>query len=155
MPSQDLIDRIVESHQRKVPVMVVPLANELGIRVRRTHKWNDNICGAIVNQNGWYTIWTNAKHHLNRRRFTVAHELAHYILHRDLIGDGVYDDAMFRSGLSGKVEREANRYAANLLMPWPLIRKCMKEGLNSVEDLAARFRVSRTAMSIQLGFPWE
>jgi hypothetical protein len=37
--------------------------------------------------------------------------------HRDLIGDGLIDDGMYRSKLGGDYERQANRFAAEILMP--------------------------------------
>ena len=152
---QHKIEQIVEYHQRKVPVKVVALANALGIRVKRTSQWPDEICGAIVSKDKRFTIWTNANHPATRRRFTIAHEIGHYVLHREHIGDGIRDDAMFRSKLNSLLESAANRYAAGLLMPWPLVVDAMEDGLDSIEKLATHFQVSKTAMSIRLGFPWE
>lgn len=150
------IERTVEKHKESCPIKVVALARELGIRVKRTSQWDDSICGAIFkDSDGRFTIWTNAKHHENRRRFTVAHELAHFVLHRDAIGDGIEDDALFRSSLGGLIERQANAYAAELLMPMKQVQNCIKEGASSIEQLAACMRVSKTAMSIRLGIPWE
>jgi Zn-dependent peptidase ImmA (M78 family) len=34
-------------------------------------------------------------HHPNRQRFTLAHEIAHYVLHRDLVENGIVDDTMY------------------------------------------------------------
>lgn len=150
------IERTVEKYKESCPTKVVALARELGIRVKRTNQWNDSVCGAIVKDpDGKFTIWTNGKHHENRRRFTVAHELAHFVLHRDAIGDGIEDDALFRSSLGGLIERQANAYAAELLMPMEQVQNCIKDGASSIEQLAACMRVSKTAMSIRLGIPWE
>ena len=44
-----------------------------------------------------YRIVVNSGHNRVRRRFTAAHELGHYVYHRDLIGDGIYDDAAYRT----------------------------------------------------------
>ena len=150
------IERTVDRFKETGPVRVVALARALGINVKKTNQWDDATSGAIVKgADGAFTIWTNAKHSENRRRFTVAHEIAHFVLHRDAIGDGVHDDALFRSGLGGLLESQANRYAADLLMPWELVEKCIANGAGSIEELAASLRVSKTAMSIRLGIPWE
>src|SRR3546814_3235070 len=59
-----------------------------------------------------FAIYVNGSHPRVRRRFSIAHEIAHFALHRNLIGDGVTDDAMYRSNLSSAVEVQANRMAA-------------------------------------------
>ena len=150
------IDKLVQEYQKSAPVKIFNLARAMGIDVRKSSGLGDGISGLIrKNSDGSYTIVTNARHPITRRRFTVAHEIAHYALHRDLIGDGVTDDALYRSGLSGDIERQANNYAANLLMPWHLIGTAIVEGAESIEELAKKLNVSKTAISIRLGIPWE
>ena len=150
------VERTVERHKKDCPLKIATLARDLGVGVKRTDQWDDSVCGAIVkDSNDKYTIWTNGKHPQNRRRFTVAHEIAHFVLHRDAIGDGIKDDVLFRSSLGGLIEAQANRYAAELLMPDEHIEKCIKDGASSIAELAACMRVSKTAMSIRLGVPWE
>src|SRR3546814_9375366 len=61
-----------------------------------------------------FAIYVNGSHPRVRRRFSIAHEIAHFALHRNLIGDGVTDDAMYRSNLSSAVEVQANRMAADI-----------------------------------------
>src|SRR3546814_13754426 len=63
---------------------------------------------------------------------------------------------LFRSSnLSSAVEVQANRMAADILMPWHLIREATDKGIDTVERLAEYFDVSRSTMSIQLGVPYE
>src|SRR3546814_13450473 len=64
-----------------------------------------------------FAIYVNGSHPRVRRRFSIAHEIAHFALHRNLIGDGVTDDAMYRSNLSSAVEVQSNRMAAAIMMP--------------------------------------
>ena len=154
------IRRAIERHQQDAPVLVVPLARELGLEVYKTQEWTDAISGMIRRDperggEAGYAIYINDKHHENRKRFTIAHETAHFILHRDFIGDGIEDDALYRSGLSSRLEAQANRFAADILMPWHLINNVMDKGIKSIEDLAANFKVSKSAMSIRLGVPYE
>src|SRR3546814_15171584 len=75
-----------------------------------------------------FAIYVNGSHPRVRRRFSIAHEIAHFALHRNLIGDGVTDDAMYSSNLSSAVEVQANRLAADILMPWHLIREAKDKG---------------------------
>jgi predicted transcriptional regulator len=152
--------RIIERHQAAAPVLVVPLARELGLEVYTTAEWPDTISGMIRRDperggTAGYAVYVNGKHHDNRRRFTIAHESAHFILHRDVIGDGIEDDALYRSGLSNRLEAQANYLAADILMPWDLINAAIKKGTSSVEELARLFKVSKSAMSIRLGVPYE
>lgn len=148
------IEEIVQSFQEEAPVKIFDLARALGIEVYRTSKLPDDVSGCIQKEeDDSYVIFTNKGEPTNRRRFTAAHELAHYILHRDLIEDGIVDDTLYRSKLSGPLEREANVYAAALLMPRHLILKAIEDGAKSTEELAEKFRVSEAAMSIRIGIP--
>lgn len=151
---------IISKYKSQAPVPVVDIAHEMGIKVYKSNGWPDHISGLIRKDpehggESGYAIYTNANHRRTRRRFTIAHELGHYVLHRDEIGEGITDDALYRSRLSGPLERQANRFAANLLMPWDLVIEATNQGVDSVEELAARFEVSRSAMSVRLEVPFE
>ena len=150
---------IVFNRQQSFPIETVPLAEDLGIEVYRVGGWKDDLSGMIKKEGegkkNSYAIYTNKNHPATRRRFTIAHEIAHYLLHKELIGDGIVDDALYRSGLPGKIETEANELAAEILMPWRLIYRAMKEGHNTIPELAEIFQVSKSAMSIRLGVPYE
>lgn len=97
-----------------------------------------------------FAIYVNAKHSEVRRRFTIAHEIAHFVLHRDLISDGITEDALYRSGLSDAVEREANGLAAEILMPRHLVRSYVASGTRNAAELAEIFEVSQQAMEYRL-----
>ncbi len=58
---------------------------------------------------------------------------------------------MYRSGLSTIAEVQANRLAAQILMPLFLIEKAIQSGVASIEALANKFAVSKDAMRIRLG----
>ena len=150
---------VISRHQQDAPILIVPLARDLGFEVYRVKNWTDNLSGMIKRDKrggaSGYAIFVNADHSQTRRRFTIAHEVAHGLLHNHLIGDGIEEDALYRSGLSNAVEAQANRYAADLLMPWSLLNAYIARGLKTVPKLAQRFLVSRSAMSIRLGIPDE
>ena len=76
-----------------------------------------------------------------RRRFTIAHEIGHFVLHPER---GAVDEA-------GRTEeREADAFAAELLMPEYLVREAVREqGLDDAR-LADRFEVGRKAMQARL-----
>src|SRR5205823_4215324 len=72
-----------------------------------------------------------------RQRFTIAHELGHYILHQDYVKDESKYKVLLRRPLQDldytKEEKEANCFAANLLVPNDLFKKYkdVPNGINS------------------------
>jgi len=95
-----------------------------------------------------------------RRAYTIAHEFGHYILHRDLIDKndefdgGIYcdEDSILRRDGSG-IEKEADEFAANLLMPLNDFRKQIPaKAVPNFDDLgkvADRYGVSLTAATLR------
>lgn len=84
------------------------------------------------------------------RFITLAHEISHYLLHREFIGDAIEDNALYRSALGDRIEIEANQQAARMLMPAALVRGVYNAGLRSLIGLAFAFQVSGEAMKIRL-----
>ncbi len=144
------------------PIQTVNLAMALGIRVFHA-EMEDFISGkiqrdALYGGTSGYAIFVNKGHHVNRRRFTTAHEIAHFIYHEHLIGDGVVDDALYRSGLSSREEAQANRLAADILMPWKHLNPALQanisnDGTPNAYALSRLFQVSEQAMKIRLNMP--
>jgi Zn-dependent peptidase ImmA (M78 family) len=153
--------QIIAKHQTQAPVDVVAIAAELGVNVWETKTLPSSISGKIFKDplNGGFSgfsILVNAGHSLTRKRFTIAHELGHFLLHRERLDNGeMIDDAMYRSGVTAKEETEANRFAAELLMPFALVRSLLAAGISAPEQLAAKLQVSLPAMRIRLGLPLE
>lgn len=150
---------LVQKHWGDVPVPVMRIIEELGLGPD-FESLPDNISGAIkMRPDGNYRIVINSGHHENRQRFTAAHELGHYIYHRDLLGQGVGDTRAYRAEGAGipnlaiqpMHERQANSFAANLLMPMASIFQVMQQGVQDTKTLADRFGVSEEAMRIRLG----
>jgi Zn-dependent peptidase ImmA (M78 family) len=97
-----------------------------------------------------WMIVLNADEPWSRRRFTLAHELAHILAHpgRDVL----YRNAGKQCGESFE-EVVADHFAACLLMPKAWVRRAVSsEGLANVEDLASLFEVSRSAMRRRLAW---
>ena len=82
-----------------------------------------------------------------RRRFTIAHEIGHFVLHPGL----QRPERGGRVNEAGRIrEREADAFAAELLMPEQLVRQAVVEQGTDIERLADRFDVSRQAMLTRL-----
>ena len=85
-----------------------------------------------------------------RKRFTIAHEIAHFILHSDQLVRGDIEETLYRGGLSDRLETEANKLAADILMPLSLIEKLIGEGALH-RGASGRSRGLKTAIGIRLG----
>jgi Zn-dependent peptidase ImmA (M78 family) len=136
---------------------VEEIAEGYGIEVRYEPA-EDELSGALIRKPGEIVIGVNASHHPNRQRFTIAHEIAHYLLHK---GVDVHVDQDFRINLRdqrseafSREEIEANRFAAELLMPTEFIEKDAGRFQYIDEDakqrLANRYLVSKDAMGLRL-----
>ncbi len=96
----------------------------------------------------WY-IYINSQESIYRQRFTMAHELAHYILHRaNYISNGPRkeDRVFFRDENTNTYEREANDFAAKLLLPEAEFKEAIKHGNNTILKLANYFNLSTAAI---------
>lgn len=141
------------------PVPIERLARQRGMKVQFS-PLDPALSGMAFVKDGVPFIGVNSLHHPNRQRFTIAHEMAHHILHADLLAGGVHVDTavLRRDTLAGKGidadEIEANNFAAELLMPeqWlaPLV-----EGVDVADDeglavVAKKFKVSVAALQFRL-----
>ena len=145
-------------YQQTPPVDITALVTELGLSVYEEYDLPDGVSGVICRDTSGespsgYLIRVNANDVYKRQRFTIAHEFAHYLLHRDKIGDGITDDAMYRSDkMTSQDEFAANNKAADLLMPRNLVLKYFAEGTDTAEGLAHVFQVSVPAMQVRLRY---
>jgi Zn-dependent peptidase ImmA (M78 family) len=150
--------RIVARHLAKAPVDLQAIFRDLGIDYEEIGMFDAS--GSISRTGDGFTVTVNASESENRRRFTAAHELAHYLLHRDLMGDGQkmnrHIDTLYGGKhQSGDVlfrrehEIQANRIAAQILMPKALVTERFTDNPDA-GTLAKDFGVSKAAMEIRL-----
>jgi len=140
------------------PVRVGALAKALGLEVKSA-TLSSGISGEIRPSDtakSGFKIRVNRHEVKTRQRFTIAHEIAHFLLHQDYIGSGISDTVLYRSSLSSRIEAEANRLAADIVMPVKLIREDMRKFDYSVdeasaEELAELYEVSKQAMKVRIG----
>lgn len=144
---------IVEKYLRYLPLDVIGLAKELGLLVQENPELPDKVSGFIKKTEKQILICVNELHHLNRKRFTVAHELGHYFLHKDKLEDGIVDgiDILYRDGTLDEIEKEANEFAANILMPEDEFRELWLKQV-SVGEMARGFYVSESAIITRANF---
>jgi Zn-dependent peptidase ImmA (M78 family) len=117
-------------------------------------------------------IWVSGHEPWERRRFSVAHEVGHHVLHAGASTAGVFcragDLRPDPESPERLREREANRFAAELLMPQPLVEREVEAhgpdplvlcGIFRVSDLAMGFRLVNLgflqALPIELNARWR
>nr|WSY56272.1 ImmA/IrrE family metallo-endopeptidase [Streptomyces sp. NBC_00886] len=135
------------------------IAEKLGVLVV-LQDMPDDVSGMLMRRGDEQVIGVNQKHHENRQRFTVAHELGHLKLHRGrpLILD-TDTRVNFRDTVSSmatdREEMEANRFAAALLAPETMVRAAAREAefrtaKELVHLMAGHFGMSEMAMNYRL-----
>lgn len=147
---------------RAVPVPVERIAKALHAHIRFAPLDNE-ISGMIFVKHAVPIIGVNSLHHPNRQRFTIAHELGHLELHRDMITSRVHVDKTFpvlmrdSKSATGTEEKEieANRFAAALLMPEGALDTALEGKPFDIDeypldDVAKKFGVSRQALEYRL-----
>ena len=105
----------------------------------------DDIAGALWSSGGGSLVWVNASQAVERKRFTVAHELGHVCCRH---GDTPVDSQATISGHTHDPrEVQANAFAAELLAPRAGVQRMIGRdpGLDDVVRLAAHFGVSTIA----------
>lgn len=164
---RELVEGLLDQFRiKKGRVNVEDLARKIGIEVR-AESVDGDLSGFLFRdaKTKKAIIGVNASHHQNRQRFTIAHEIGHYLMHP---GEPFHVDGMkvaFRinrrdgessTGLDDS-EREANLFAAELLMPARFLRKDLNakdidllDDANVVNELARDYGVSAQALTFRL-----
>lgn len=166
MASRKQIQQIANSligDRPKLPIDIDKIIKSQGIKILPYEE--HGVSGILMIEKNNTTIGYSKFEVPTRQRFTKAHELGHFMLHRggDLFIDNKNYTTMYRpssGGPSGEwQEWEANEFAACILMPEDLVKKEMKkiqidyddnDDNSWIEQLAEKFDVSVSAMSIRI-----
>lgn len=135
---------------KTVPLDVVALMDVMGIDLVYCEDFEKDESGSLTKKDdGSWVCKVNAKHHPTRQRFTIAHELAHYILHRNQKNEFV-DFTYFRSFDSkNAMEYEADSFAGMLLMPESDISYFINNVSFEIDEIAKHFGVSSLAVRVR------
>lgn len=167
MRKQDIQDcarrTLVDHGLYSVPVNPVVVATKLGVRLVHAVFSESKYAGLTAHRGEGVTILIKNDDPPQRKRFTIAHEIGHMLLHLsdapEEIIDADYD--FFRAGDEAEAtwtaehrrEYEANIFATELLMPRDLVQSAwanLPEAGKSVVAIAAQFQVSVQAMGYRL-----
>ncbi len=148
------------------PVKIIQICNENGLEVFEEYLEPDVSGLIVVDEKPWEKYGTNQFILVNsmesavRRRFTIAHELAHFVLHRNGSRLFAHRDMAAEGAVRSSMEQEANYFAANILMPEKLVREKVEDlrdriwskipGFVLVKEIADHFLVSESAAEVRL-----
>lgn len=128
-----------------------------------TFDFPDSISGySRINEIGIPEIVVNVNHSKGRRRFTMAHELGHIVLHwgwptfqptneYSILYRNEYDNS------NTKLENEANEFAAQLLAPLDLIEKVLPNDISFYSEYEINelsYKIAN-AFKISKPFAWK
>lgn len=142
------------------PIPIERIAKLKGATIRYV-PFEGRISGLLYQDEDQTIIGVNKLHPKTRQRFTIAHELGHLLLHSD---EELYLDRDFRIALRNEHSSEstdineiqANSFAAELLMPFAMLRGDLRghvldyENDDEIRTLANRYKVSLQAMIFRL-----
>lgn len=155
---------LAENKVEAAPVDVFAIAGKLNLDVKK-QKADDELSGFLYRNPRENTnlIGVNRLHTGERQRFTVAHEIGHFLLHNEDVvhvdkGQQIKRrDAKSKEGTDVE-EMEANLFAAELLMPESfLIRDLAHMNIDlhndaAITKLARKYQVSTQALGYRLAY---
>lgn len=155
------LDALANAGVNRFPIDLQQLALSIGPQFR----WKDPIFrvqaapidrfeGGLfhIGPNGWALLYNDKITSPGRIRFTQAHELGHYLLHRE--GQTTFECSsgdVLSEDVDRRIENEAHEFASNLLMPLNHFRKRVPDGidLDALSDASGHFGVSLTAAALR------
>lgn len=135
-------------HEFVYPIDVLKIAMAYGIQVFSDTDFSESDNGFIgVSDEGVYEIVINDCHPVVRKRFTLAHEIAHFLfdkdyldIHKSIDRDGNPKDVSYRYR-----EIRANKFASALLMPEDKFIDIFVKKDTCLDKVADYFLVSKDA----------
>lgn len=131
------------------PVDLLQILRHNGIKYEEVDDFPDTVDALIIEDGTTIYAAVNAQQHFHRQRFSLAHELGHYFLHRDnTFGDPITIDSPAEAddfGTKSPMETEADNFAGELLVPLEMLKLHVGK---SIPELSKVFRVSEQAMGV-------
>lgn len=103
------------------------------------------LAGALVGFDDEYYVVTNSRESWARQRFTAAHELKHYLTNRHLAPVFTCSRRLVTA-----IERAANVFARELLMPEETMRRLYARGFYVPEQIGRTLGVSNQAAGLRM-----
>ena len=138
--SWDLLIEVYNDKEIIPPIDINFVVDKIGLKLKFGFFKNENIDGAYDKVNR--TIYVKKDAPYVRQVFTVAHEIGHYCLHKEIPLETFYRNDLNDTSLKNE-EQEANWFASSLLMPNSLVRSIWSI-TKDINEIATRFSVSST-----------
>jgi len=130
----------------EAPVPIKEVASKFNLEVIE-FEFPDSFSGVLKKERR--VIGVNKKHHNVRKRFTIAHELGHFLLGHNIADEQDILDDDFDKPIHK--EKEANIFASQILMPANWVKNDVaKNGKIDLKQLASKYEVSEQAITIRL-----
>ncbi|MDR0675826.1 MAG: ImmA/IrrE family metallo-endopeptidase [Elusimicrobiota bacterium] len=159
MNKEELLKFVDCSFNEKKSIDIVSLANTLGIAVYSEIMDSDE-SAFIVKDGEQFKIIVNENQNKERQRFSIAHEIAHFVLHKSHISDGSKIGRESIDSLDNEKEIEADDLAANIIMPVKYVdeyletlkieKKTFIKDEKIIKKIASNFAVSKPAIILRL-----
>lgn len=155
MASELMIELTAEDAVKKYgfsgfPIDPVAIAQGEGILVEKKPDAVGGASGNLVRMGDqFYILYSTVIENEGFQRFSIAHELGHYFLegHIDQLMANNFHESRAGFASDDPLEREADRFAAALLMPRSLFEKEMKKNPEGMQGILALQRVCRTSVT--------
>lgn len=149
-------DILLENNILSFPIPLKKILKQYNIALRYS-ELEDNVSGFLYKKGSQQIISVNIKDSTVRQNFTIAHELGHFFLNHQ--GNIFIDKGpLFRDSNSSegniKWERDANKFAAELLMPEAFLSELISDveidDFEELDIIANKIKVSTQALTYRL-----
>ena len=146
-------NEVIKKLSLSVPINLNEIAIAFNVQIKKAA--SDEFSGVLYRKDGIAFMAISTKESQERQRFTVAHEFGHFFLHQDK-NTFIEFRNKTKDAVKSIKEREANQFAAALLMPKTFLEKDIKNLSrdsileNEIKYLAEKYKVSTDAMTYRL-----
>lgn len=141
---QEVITELTSNGLWSIPLNIEAALKYYGMRI--FYEDMGDLSGYLEKRSTGWIAGVNTYQSEQRQRFTLAHELGHFCLHNHLISGSHKEKIFFRSAVTDHMEKEANEFASDLLIPKVALLEQIRSGNNKLSNLASYFNVSLDAM---------
>jgi Zn-dependent peptidase ImmA (M78 family) len=154
MDKSEILQLALKCRQSDGSIDIIQLVSMVGIEVYGKEESEDFNAEIVhIPHQDKFEINVNTNLSLNQQRFSIAHELAHYVLHQEKIR--IYGSLKKAADLSDpkyfpEIEKEADEFGEELLMPELLLRKDFPDvfeqgktiSFHRIHEISIKFKVS-------------
>ena len=144
---KSLATKMIKAHGLEAPVDINKLAINLGFTIELDDDPDER--DSAVTSLKLMIIMLNPQHHIHRQRFSLGHELGHYILKHDIERNSPTEEEETYKDMSRRIEHEADLFSACVLMPEEHFKQTYSKGV-SPDELTRIYKVSKAAVWIRL-----